>query len=216
MTGVCLTIWRARGLSAAAARVVLGLCLGTAMGVAGAAERMAQAGGQSGGLGAPQTLSAPAPPGSPGGSRSGAIGVGPVTNLPMPRYVSLRSDEINVRRGPGLEYRMDWVFRRAGLPVRVIGEYRDWRQIVDSDNASGWVYHSLLTGRRTVLVTAERARLLRAPETEAALRAEAEGGVVADLRQCGRDWCEIEASDVIGWVPKEVLWGVDRGEIWPR
>ncbi|MEL6480550.1 MAG: SH3 domain-containing protein, partial [Pseudomonadota bacterium] len=142
--------------------------------------------------------------------------MGPVTNLPLPRYVSLRSNEINVRRGPGLEYRMDWVFRRAGLPVRVIGEYRDWRQIVDSDNASGWVYHSLLTGRRTVLVTAERARLLGHPETAAALMAEAESGVVADLRQCGRDWCEIEAGDVIGWVPKEALWGVDRGEIWPR
>ncbi|MEM7499254.1 MAG: SH3 domain-containing protein [Pseudomonadota bacterium] len=202
-----------RGLAFALA-VSLGLGLSLPGTRGGAAEIGPLA--QVSGLASPSPLAPPEAPSSPGGSRSGNIGVGPVTNLPLPRYVSLRSDEINVRRGPGLEYRMDWVFRRAGLPVRVIGEYRDWRQIVDSDNASGWVYHSLLTGRRTVLVTAARARLLKAPEEDAPLRAEAESGVVADLRQCERHWCEIDAGDVVGWVPKEKLWGVDRGEIWPR
>ncbi|MEM8818887.1 MAG: SH3 domain-containing protein [Pseudomonadota bacterium] len=173
--------------------------------------------GQGSTLQAPAPLSSPTSPAGPlGGSRAGGIGVGPVTNLPLPRYVSLRSDEINVRRGPGLEYRMDWVFRRSGLPVRVIGEHKDWRQIVDSDNASGWVYHSLLTGRRTVLVTTDMTRLLASAEPEASLRAEVEAGVVADLRQCSRSWCEIEAGEVVGWVPKSVLWGVDAGELWPR
>ncbi|MEM8597633.1 MAG: SH3 domain-containing protein, partial [Pseudomonadota bacterium] len=168
--------------------------------------------------GLPSTLTSPSLQASPGGAAAGAggHGVGPVTNLPLPRYVSLRSDEINVRRGPGLEYRMDWVFRRSGLPVKIIGEHKDWRQIVDSDNASGWVYHSLLTGSRTVLVTADWARLRARPEPEAQVRAEAERGVVADLRACDRAWCEIEVSNVVGWVPKEVLWGIDAGELWPR
>ncbi|MEO0822004.1 MAG: SH3 domain-containing protein [Pseudomonadota bacterium] len=170
----------------------------------------------------PAQLGAPAPAQPPGGggsdglSPAGALRLGPVTKLPLPRYVSLRADEINVRRGPGLTYRMDWVFRREGLPVRIIGEHGDWRQIEDSDKASGWVYHSLLTGRRTVLVTAEVATLFRRPEADADVAAMAEQGVVAHLRECNRDWCEIDAGGAVGWVPKPVLWGVDPGELWPR
>jgi SH3-like domain-containing protein len=75
------------------------------------------------------------------------VELGPETNLPLPRFVSLRGGKVNVRRGPGLEYRIDWVFQRSGLPVRVIDEYGNWRRIADSDDAGGWVYHALLTGR---------------------------------------------------------------------
>lgn len=151
----------------------------------------------------------------PGAESSGG-NVGPVTKLPIPRYVSLRSGEINVRRGPGLNYRMDWVFRRAGLPVKIINEFGDWRQILDSDNATGWVYHALVTGRRTVLITDKLVDLHAGPEADRAVRARAEQGVVADLRRCERDWCEIEADGHAGWVPKTVIWGVDPGEIYPR
>lgn len=164
-------------------------------------------------LSAPEPL--PANPGAATPERGGVSGIGPVTKLPLPRYVSLRSGEINVRRGPGLTYRKDWVFRRAGLPVRVVGEYGDWRQIVDSDNAGGWVYHSLLTGRRTVLVTAERLVIRARPENEARVLAEAERGVVAELVACRPDWCEIEARNIDGWVPKSGIWGVEATEVWP-
>ncbi len=140
-------------------------------------------------------------------------GVGAVTNLPVPRYVSLRSSEINVRRGPGLDYRKDWVFHRAGLPVRIIEEYGDWRRIVDKDDAGGWVYHAMLTGRRTVLVIAEEV-VLRAEAAEAAAPvARAEQGVVARLRACRPDWCEVEAEGHDGWVQKGAIWGVEPGEI---
>jgi SH3-like domain-containing protein len=140
-------------------------------------------------------------------------GQGAVTNLPVPRYVSLRSSEINVRRGPGLDYRKDWVFRRAGLPVRIVEEYGDWRRIVDKDDAGGWVYHAMLTGRRTVQVTAEQAVLRAEPSETAAPVARAEQGVVARLEACLADWCEIEAEGYDGWVPKAAIWGVDPGEI---
>ena len=140
-------------------------------------------------------------------------GVGPVTNLPLPRYVSLRSNEINVRRGPGLGYRKDWVFLRAGLPVRVIDEYGGWRRVVDHDDAGGWVYHAMLAGRRTVLVTSARAILRAAPTMTAAARAEAERGVIARLRRCQREWCEVEAKGHAGWVPKASIWGVDPGDV---
>ena len=99
--------------------------------------------------------------------------------------------------------------------MRIIGEYRDWRQIVDSDNAGGWVYHALLSGRRTVLVTAERVALRAAARPDAAVVARAERGVVAELSACMIEWCEIEASRVEGWVPKHAIWGVGRAEIWP-
>jgi SH3-like domain-containing protein len=151
--------------------------------------------------------------GAPPARAQAEDGVGEVTNLPVPRYVSLRSSEINVRRGPGLDYRKDWVFHRAGLPVRVIEEYGDWRRIVDKDEAGGWVYHAMLTGRRTVLVTAEEAVLRSEPAETAAPVARAELGVVARLEQCRPDWCEIEAEGHGGWVRKSAIWGVDPGEV---
>lgn len=139
--------------------------------------------------------------------------VGPVTKLPLPRYVSLRSGEVNVRRGPGLDYRIDWVFQRAGLPVRIVDEYGHWRRIVDSDEAGGWVYHALLTARRTALVTAAEVTFRAEPSADAAATARAEGGVVATLRRCGPAWCEVEAEGVGGWVPKDAIWGVGPDEV---
>jgi SH3-like domain-containing protein len=149
-------------------------------------------------------------------AQQGGAGLGPVTKLPMPRYVSLGSNEINVRRGPGLMYRKDWVFRRSGLPVRIVDEYGDWRRIVDSDDAGGWVYHALLSGRRTVLVTAAEAVLRDEPGQDAPMSARAEQGAVARLVECEPDWCEIEANDISGWVRKEAIWGVDPEETWPE
>jgi SH3-like domain-containing protein len=151
--------------------------------------------------------------GAPGARAQAGDGLGEVTNLPVPRYVSLRSSEINVRRGPGLDYRKDWVFHRAGLPVRIIEEYGDWRRIVDKDDAGGWVYHAMLTGRRTVQVTAEEVVLREEPSDAAAPIARAEQGVVAQLEACQPDWCEVEAEGHAGWVPKSAIWGVDPGEV---
>jgi SH3-like domain-containing protein len=150
---------------------------------------------------------------TPGARAQAEDGLGEVTNLPVPRYVSLRSSEINVRRGPGLDYRKDWVFHRAGLPVRIIEEYGDWRRIVDKDDAGGWVYHAMLTGRRTVQVTAEEVVLREDPSEAAAPVARAEQGVVARLEACQPDWCEVEAEGHAGWVPKSAIWGVDPGEV---
>jgi SH3-like domain-containing protein len=83
---------------------------------------------------------------------------------------------------------------------------------VDADDAGGWVYHSLLSGRRTVLITADIAELRDEPAVSEPVIARAERGVVARLLACELDWCEIEAGDVDGWVRKDVLWGVGRDE----
>lgn len=151
--------------------------------------------------------------------------VGPVTNLPMPRFVSLNASEINVRRGPGLAYRIDWVFRRDRLPVRVIDEYEGWRRIRDHEGEDGWVYHALISGRRTVLVIAPGAVLRPDPEGAPFGRAcdtgqlpkEAlacvEQGVVAALVACEAEWCRIETVGRVGWVPKAAIWGVGASEV---
>ena len=151
-----------------------------------------------------------------GGAQAQDDGLGAVTNLPIPRYVSLRSSEINVRRGPGLDYRKDWVYRRAGLPVRIVDEYGDWRRIVDKDEAGGWVYHAMVTGRRTVLITADNVIFREKPAETAAATARAERGVVARLRACQPEWCEVEAEGHRGWVHKSTVWGVDGDEIVDR
>jgi SH3-like domain-containing protein len=138
---------------------------------------------------------------------------GAVTNLPLPRYVSMRADSANARRGPGLSHRVDWEFVRRGMPLEVTAEYGHWRRVQDADGLGGWVHHSLLSGARTALVRAQAAVPLRAGPTErAAMRAMAEPGVVGRLERCADAWCEISAGGTRGWLPRQALWGVGSDE----
>ena len=120
---------------------------------------------------------------------------GPVTNLPLPRFVSMRAESANARRGPSLDQRVDWEFVHRGLPLEITAEYGQWRRVRDADGAGGWVHHALLSGVRTALVRGEAAVPVRAGPTEAAaVRAMAEPGVVGRLEACRNDWCEIAAG----------------------
>lgn len=137
---------------------------------------------------------------------------GAVTNLPLPRYVTLKTDEGNARRGPGLTHRIDWVFTRAGMPLRITAEHENWRRVEDAEGAGGWVHFALLSGARSVLVTQDMADLRRAPQDNALVDARAEAGVVARLVECQPDWCRIDTGAARGWVHKSALWGVEPGE----
>lgn len=137
---------------------------------------------------------------------------GPVTNLPLPRYVSIKAGKANVRRGPGRAHRVDWVFQRRGLPVEVVAEYGHWRRVRDADGAGGWVHYALLSGARHVLVVEET--LLRAgPEAAARAVARAEAGAVLRLGPCDAIWCRLQSGRHRGWAEKSVLWGVKPGEV---
>lgn len=138
---------------------------------------------------------------------------GPVTDLPIPRYVSLKATEGNVRRGPSLTHRIDWVYVRRDMPLRIVGEHGHWRQVQDRDGAGGWVHYSLLSGVRTVIIEEDIVEILAQPSHIAAVRAQAEAGVIARLGECNADWCEITADRYSGWVPKDALWGVGLDEI---
>jgi SH3-like domain-containing protein len=138
---------------------------------------------------------------------------GPVTNLPLPRYVSLKASEANVRRGPSLTHRIDWVFVRRNLPLRITAEHGHWRRVQDRDGAGGWVHYSLLSGVRTVVVEEERVALRARPEEGAPAIAELEAGVIARLGACRPDWCRLTAGGYRGWARKAGLWGVAPDEL---
>lgn len=138
---------------------------------------------------------------------------GPVTNLPLPRYVSLKGGEGNARRGPSLSHRIDWVFRHAGMPLRVVAEFGHWRRVEDKDGAGGWIHYALLSGVRTALVVEDMAELRARPNMESDVVARAEAGAIVRLGECNPDWCRISGGGERGWVPKSAIWGVDPGEI---
>ena len=146
-------------------------------------------------------------------SVSAGVDRGPVTNLPMPRYVSLKANEANVRRGPSLSHRIDWVFTRRDMPLQVVGEYGHWRRVIDREGMGGWVHYSLLSGNRTVIIDQDLLPLLAQPDTNAPQNAILELGVIAELDECSLDWCRLYAGGYRGWAPKTALWGVDAAEL---
>ena len=133
---------------------------------------------------------------------------GKVTNLPIPRYVSMKAEEGNVRRGPSLSHRIDWVFKRRNMPLQVTGEHGHWRRVQDRDGQGGWVHYSLLSGARHVIVERDLTPLRTKPGADAEVNAYAEAGVVARLGSCELDWCRVTADGKKGWVQKAALWGV--------
>ena len=138
------------------------------------------------------------------------------SGLPLPRFVSLKTDLVNVRRGPSSEHEVIWVFRRKGLPVEIIAEFEHWRRIRDSEGEEGWVYHSLLAGKRTALVEPWKKEstiaLRRTPAGASAPVAMLRSGVVAEVEACDGTWCEMQVEGYDGWVAQVELYGVYPGE----
>ena len=138
---------------------------------------------------------------------------GSETNLPLPRFVSLKASEGNVRRGPSLSHRIDWIFTRRNMPLEITAEFGHWRRVRDREGAGGWVHYSLLSGTRTVIVEGELVDLLQRPDSDAQIVARAESGVIARLGDCLPKWCQITAERQRGWVRKADLWGVKPEEL---
>jgi SH3-like domain-containing protein len=143
------------------------------------------------------------------------------SGLPVPRLVSLKADKVHIRQGPGTDYKVLWVFTRAGLPVEIISEFEGWRQVRDSEGTTGWVLQGLVSGRRTALVLpwevkdGKTVRVpLRSDDREAAATvAVAEPGVIANVRSCDGRWCYVSIADFRGYIEQKKLWGVYEGEV---
>jgi SH3-like domain-containing protein len=138
---------------------------------------------------------------------------GAVTNLPIPRFVTLKGSEGNARRGPGLTHRIDWVFTTAGTPLRVTAEHENWRRVEDAEGMGGWVHYSLLSGSRSILVTRQMTDFHDAPDASAMIMFQAERGVIGKLLGCELQWCRVNIQGEKGWALKSSIWGVGPDEI---
>lgn len=138
---------------------------------------------------------------------------GEVTGLPLPRYVSLRSNAGNARRGPGMTHRIDWVFARRNMPLRVTAEFEHWRRVEDAEGLGGWMHFALLSGVRHVLVQQDMTPLHLQADARAPVVGYMEAGVIARLQNCGPAWCRLRVENLRGWAPKSALWGVEAAEL---
>lgn len=140
------------------------------------------------------------------------IAPGP-SGLPLPRFVSLKSGKVNARVGPGLNYAVEWLYMKPGLPMEILQEYDNWRKVRDSDGAEGWVNQSLLSGKRTGITAPwQRGKdagiPLRAEPTEdAATIAVIEPGVIGTIKSCNGEWCQMSFQSYTGWLSQSLVWG---------
>jgi SH3-like domain-containing protein len=139
------------------------------------------------------------------------------SGLAIPRFVSMKRGEVNVRVGPGARFPIEWVFTRRDMPVEIIAENDVWRKIRDWEGTEGWVLSSQITGRRMVIVRGEVGTLRTEPASTANPVAHVEPGVIGKLMECPMpgDWCRIEVGDVRGWIHRHEIWGVYPTEPYP-
>ena len=138
---------------------------------------------------------------------------GQVTNLPIPRYVSLKVKEANARRGPSLSHKIDWIYKRQNMPLEIYAEYENWRRVRDFEGLGGWVHYTLLSGIRYVLIKNELLEMRLLPSIDAQVIAKVPQHNIAILDKCNKDWCRIIDDGYKGWVPKNGIWGVYENEL---
>jgi len=131
------------------------------------------------------------------------------TGLPVPRFASLRSDDVNMRSGPGQRYPVEWVYKRKGMPVEITAEFDTWRRIRDIQGTEGWVHQATLSGKRNVLVVGKGLQpVFTQNQPNASVRGQAEPWVQGKAVKCDEQWCKIEFNGVKGYMKRESLWGV--------
>jgi SH3-like domain-containing protein len=139
-----------------------------------------------------------------------------VSGLPIPRFVSLKSDRVNVRAGPNKDQEVRWIYTRVGMPVEITAEFENWRRIRDWEGAEGWVYHSLLSGRRSAVVVPDLKNdlvpLYERPDAQAPEAARLQSGVLGQLKSCNGTWCQFVGKNFAGWIRQVRLWGAYPNE----
>ena len=136
------------------------------------------------------------------GHAAGDVTAGSASGLPVPRFVSLKSDRVNVRSGPNKDQEVRWVYTRAGMPVEITAEFENWRRIRDWEGAEGWVYHSLLSGKRSAVVVPtlkdDLVPLYASPDAKSAETARLQSGVLGQLKSCNgagaSSWARISTA----------------------
>jgi SH3-like domain-containing protein len=147
---------------------------------------------------------------------SGDVTAGPVSGLPVPRFVSLKSDRVNVRSGPNKDQDVRWVYTQAGMPVEITAEFENWRRIRDWEGAEGWVYHSLLSGKRSAVVVPtlknDLVPIYETTDLKSAIVARLQSGVLGQIKACDGKWCQVTGKNFSGWIHQDRLWGAYPNE----
>lgn len=145
------------------------------------------------------------------------VRLGP-SGLPLPRFVSLKSARVNSRVGPGVNYSVDWMYTKSGLPMEIIQEYDTWRRVRDADGSEGWINQSLLSGKRTAIVApwqrgkGARIDIYGEPSKDASVVAMVEPGVIGSIKSCDGQWCQMTLGGQTGWISQAQVWGAYPGE----
>lgn len=135
-----------------------------------------------------------------------------LSGLSVPRYTSLSSGLANMRTGPGERYPVKYVYKRKGLPLRVINEYGIWREVVDPDGDGGWMHRNMLTGGRTAIVMGDIQTLRARPNESAKAAWQVEPGVIGALSDCSGSWCRFTVEKRSGYIRYNAIWGIDPNE----
>ncbi len=138
---------------------------------------------------------------------SDAITISKKTGLPLPRFVSLKGNEVNLRRGPSLDYKIDWVYKRKHLPLMIVSEFGHWRKVTDFEGYSGWIYKDLLSGSRYIIVKKEETLLRNKASFNSLGKAILKKEVIGKLIDCDGLWCFIRIKNMRGYVLAEDIWG---------
>ncbi len=135
------------------------------------------------------------------------------SGLPIPRFVSLRSDKVFMRTGPALRYPIKWIFVRQGMPIEIVQEFDTWRKVRDIAGEEGWIHQSLLSGRRNVIVSNEGGvTLSRKADASSKPVVTLEQNVQATIEICEGAWCKVTSGGFSGWAEKKSLYGVYQSE----
>ena len=176
---------------------------------------LAIAGGGYGLLKLHRSKTAMADPGAVTGSVSPSQMKG-ASGLPIPRFVSLKTEKVNVRKGPSSDHAVAWVYQAKGLPVEITAEFETWRRVRDAEGSEGWILQNMLTGKRTALIAPSRkgsfVNLMSRPSVVSGAVAKLASGVMGDIKSCDGAWCRIVANGYDGYVDQNVVWGAYPGE----
>ncbi len=124
-----------------------------------------------------------------------------------PYYASISASAALMRTGPGRNFPAKWRYQRAGLPVKIIDIYKDWRKVEDPDGERGWILGNLLSDKATGIVTGAVADMLREPRFGAPVVWRAAPGVVGRLSNCGHGWCLFDVRGRTGYIEANRVWG---------
>lgn len=129
--------------------------------------------------------------------------------LPVPRFVSTKSAEVNARSGPGISYPIEWVFIKKGEPLEITAEFEQWRYVKDIEGQGGWIHSSVLSGKRSVIITSkEVVALHKSPDFSSRVIVKLSPNIRCQFKKCEKLWCKIKCQSHEGWLSRKYIWGV--------